>query len=78
MKTYTVTVHMNNGDRLYLNDICANNDEELLNLVLFNENTNAPTTNKFARALQADHKVCYCVGQVSSVHYKEKENYELD
>lgn len=73
MKTYQVTIHMNNGDRLYLNDTCANNEKELLNTLLFNENTTTPTTHKFARSYQGDHIVCYCVGQVSSIHYKEKE-----
>ena len=71
MKTYKVTIHMNNGDHLYLNDICANNDQELLNIILFNDKTSVPISNKFARSYSGDHIISYCVGQVSSVHYKE-------
>lgn len=73
MKTYTVTLHMNNGDYLYLNDMCAKDDDELLRILMFDTNNTVPLSNKFSRALQGDHVVCYCVGQISSIHYKEKE-----
>lgn len=70
MKEYRVTLHMDNGDMLYLDNIFACNDVELLNVLLMSNN-NTPTSNKFARANSGDHQVCYCVGKVSSIHFTE-------
>ena len=71
MKNYKVTLHMNNGNYLYLNDITAENDKQLLDIIFMNSNTSVPIESKFGRSYSGDHIVCYCVGQISSVHYKE-------
>lgn len=71
MKTYSVTLHMDNGDTIYLNPMTAENDVKLLSTIMMDDVTTTPVHLKFGRATSEDRIACYCVGKVSHILYKE-------
>lgn len=70
MKTYKVTLHMNNGDYLYLDDFKAESPIALINELIMAKNFE-PAIYKFNHVSSGDSEICYCVAAISSIHYKE-------
>lgn len=69
MGKYRVTLHMDNGDILYPDDMFAENEVSLLNYILMTSDNDTPISNKFGRQISGDHEICYCIGKISSIHY---------
>lgn len=71
MKTYSVTLHMDNGERIYPNPITANNEDELFSIITMGDLNNVPPNNRFNGLLSKDERIYFCVGKISYISYKE-------
>ena len=75
MKTFEVKVGMNNGARLCLHPCAAKDSTDLINTLLMEDGRKIPLETRFSHATMQDgSNVCFCVGKVDYIIYKEITN----
>ena len=75
MKTFEVTVCMDSGTELVLNSVKAKDRSDLINTLLMEDGKKIPLETRFSHAkMQDGSNVCFCVGKVDYIVYKEITN----
>lgn len=74
MKSYFVTLYMDSGEKITA-VINAEDEYELINIVnmedMQDKDRPIPLNCRFKHLGDNVESVCYCVGHISSIHYKE-------